>query len=121
MDVTAADVEGFAGNIFESKIFAAGCVASALGLYGLAGTALLGPDAAEHVAAYGQLFGSGQLVHVSTLDLAVLSVLMWGIIGEDARRRDWFSSAKMVPFVALPVLGPALYLLARPRLPGAEE
>ena len=24
-------------------------------------------------------------------------------------------------FVALPVLGPALYLLARPRLPGAEE
>ena len=96
-------------------------MASALGLYGLAGTALLGPDAAEHLAAYGQLFGSGQLVHVSTLDLAVLSVLMWGIIGEDARRRDWFSPAKMVPFVALPVLGPALYLLARPGLPGSEE
>ena len=113
--------ESFAGKIFESKIFAAGCVASALGLYALGGSALLGPDSADHIAAYSQLYGSSQLTHVSTLDLTVLSVLMWGIIGEDARRRDWFEPAKVVPFVALPVLGPALYLLVRPRLPASEE
>ena len=54
---------------------------------------------------------------VSSCDLLVLSLAMYGVIGEDQKRRGVFSAGKAAAFAAVPVLGPCLWLVARPKLP----
>eukprot|EP00951_Prasinocladus_malaysianus_P006161 scaffold43695_cov48-Prasinocladus_malaysianus.AAC.1 len=52
---------------------------------------------------------------VSSVDLLILSAVIVNPMREDCRRRGWRAS-KATPFCLLPVVGPALYLLLRPRL-----
>lgn len=65
------------------------------------------------------------------LDLVVLSVFFFEPALEDMRRRGWWPSEsdeapttaeqlRLLAFCALPVIGPALYVLLRPQLPSAE-
>ena len=66
---------------------------------------------------YGTLFDTVSLVNVSACDLIVLSAAVFLPMREDMKRRGWEDrSAAAVAFCALPVLGPALYLLLRPSL-----
>jgi hypothetical protein len=62
-------------------------------------------------------------VHVSTIDLAILSTFVFEPIREDMARRGWWDEgaannivARLAAFSALPVIGPALYLMLRPPL-----
>ena len=93
---------------------------------------------ADSVAAFGELFATSKLVHVSTIDLAVLSTFAFEPIREDMARRGWWSApiapaaaregteaaqapsqvelARLAAF-CFPVLGPAVYVLLRPALP----
>ena len=112
--------------------------AAALG-YGL----LAMGDVAGARAEFGQLFASSKLVHVSTIDFAILSAFFFEPIREDMARRGWWSApiapaaapggteaaqapsqvelARLAAF-CFPVLGPAAYVLLRPALPeGAPD
>ena len=57
------------------------------------------------------------LACVSSCDLAVLSIAMYGAVAEDMRRRGCHDGVKAAAFCAVPVLGPCVYLLTRPSLP----
>lgn len=109
------EYNGLACKLFESKLFGGAMSIAAGKLLFDAGAAVV-DDPAVHLKAVSDLFWSSTFAHVSTLDLTVLSVVYFGTIGEDMRRRGWYSPGKALAFSALPVLGPALYLLARPAL-----
>ena len=79
---------------------------------------------ADSVAAFGELFATSKLVHVSTIDLAVLSTFAFEPIREDMARRGWWDEGsptdaqrnRLLAFCAVPVLGPSLYVALRPPL-----
>lgn len=82
-------------------------------------------DPAAAAAEYGELFASSKLVHVSSVDFAILSAFAYEPIREDMARRGWWdeaaaegenNAARLLAFAAVPVLGPAAYLLLRPAL-----
>ena len=52
---------------------------------------------------------------VSSFDLLILSVAISSPMREDCVRRGWQAN-RSTPFLLLPVIGPALYLLLRPSL-----
>ena len=64
-------------------------------------------------------------VHVSSIDLLVLSAFAFEPIREDMARRGWWDEAaegnnnlaRLLAFSLVPVLGPAAYLVLRPDLP----
>ena len=109
----------FTRSVTESRLYAAGCLAAAAALvYGL--VSIGDWDAAR--AEFAQLFGTSKLVHVSTIDLAVLSGFAFEPIREDMCRRGWWdegaegnNAARLAAF-CVPVIGPAAYILARPSL-----
>ena len=72
---------------------------------------------AANVEEFATLFTDGSaLVSASTVDALVLSTIaMPLVLAEDAQRRGWDNRA--AAFAALPVVGPALYVLVRPPLP----
>lgn len=115
-------------KLFESKFFALPTLGMALYVYAM-GLGLFAPAEMRDVIFYAcwqdtaRLFASDRGIHATLLDGTVLSVLMWGPLTEDMRRRGWtFKSKDTASFVnaisilAAPVLGPALYLLLRPEL-----
>ena len=63
-------------------------------------------------------------MHVSTIDLAVLSTFAFEPIREDMARRGWWDEGsptdaqrnRLLAFCAVPVLGPSLYVALRPPL-----
>ena len=93
-------------------------------------------DVAGATAEFDQLYASSKLVHVSTIDFAILSSFLFEPIREDMARRGWWT-APIIPVVVggaeaevpsqeelarlaafcFPVLGPAAYVLLRPALP----
>lgn len=88
-------------------------------------------DIAAASADFSELFMSSKLVHVSTLDLLTLSIFFYEPAIEDMRRRGWWPKEegvtattaermRLLSFCALPVLGPALYVVLRPPLPPGE-
>ncbi|CAN0491504.1 unnamed protein product, partial [Laminaria digitata] len=66
------------------------------------------------VAGYTELFWSSKLAHISTLDALVLSVAVVDPLREDMVRRGWEPEAAKVALFAVPLVGPALWLLIRP-------
>ncbi|KAG5180791.1 hypothetical protein JKP88DRAFT_270135 [Tribonema minus] len=76
---------------------------------------------------YMLLFRSQTLVHVSSIDLLLLSVVVWEPMLEDMRRRGMYTDGsrsaniRLAAFCAIPVLGPAVYLAVRPPLLAAED
>lgn len=69
----------------------------------------------ERIASYLTLFNSQMFVHVSSLDLLILSTFVVDPLREDMLRRDYYSPSKLAAF-AFPVLGPLAYLVLRPKL-----
>ena len=78
------------------------------------------------LAKYWELFDAYGLVNVSGFDLLVLTLFFFEPAREDMRRRGWWAPigeqpttaqvARLAAFCAVPVLGPACYVLARPSL-----
>ena len=62
------------------------------------------------------LFDESRLVHVSTIDLMVLAALTPFWMSNDAQLRGWKYRETLVPILSLlPAIGPALYLVLRPK------
>jgi hypothetical protein len=107
----AADLEGVKGaglRLLESRglaLFLCGVAAFALGSAAAAGPAAW--------VAYGQLFDESRLVHVTTLDFITLTACSWSWVGNDARARGVVGGAPA--WAGVPLLGPAAWLLVRPR------
>ena len=82
---------------------------------------LLTCDPAATLRGFADLFGSSRFVAVAAADIGLMSVVAALLASEDAGRRGW--DAYRVPLAAasllLPVLGPSLYLAARPRIASA--
>ena len=67
------------------------------------------------------------VVNVSSFDLLVLSLFFFEPAREDMQRRGWWAApgeepsalqaGRLAAFCAVPLLGPAAYVFARPRLP----
>ena len=106
----------FSRNVFESKIFAGLVSAVALSIPFTSG--ILNCDLAATIAGFSQLFQSSKFVAVSTVDISIMSALAAVLVSEDAKRRGWEdkSTALLAATLLLPVVGPSLYLLARPSL-----
>lgn len=111
--VKRSELGWFTRNVLEAKWNAALLTAFASYLAFSAAT----HASAQQLAEYGTLFDTVSLVNVSACDLIVLSAAVFLPMREDMKRRGWEDrSAAAVAFCALPVLGPALYLLLRPSL-----
>ena len=103
--------------VTESKLFGAGLVAGAVGLYG----GLLTQLSDGALQGYADLFSSSKLVSVSTVDFLILSLFAFEPIKEDMSRRGWWGCygendvGRLAAF-CFPVIGPAAYVLLRPAL-----
>ena len=111
--IQKSDLGWATANIFENKIFAAVNTLFATFLIGYAATHC---DAST-IEGFKLLWTEqSALCCVSSCDLLVLSLAMFGVISEDQKRRGVFSSASAAAFSAVPVLGPCVWLLVRPTL-----
>jgi hypothetical protein len=119
---------GFVGRtVTESRVFGAAMLLSSLLL---AAKLLSIPDWPAAIATFRSLFDSLQLVNVSSFDLLVLSLFFFEPAREDMQRRGWYAPPgeepttgqilRLAAFCAVPVLGPAAYVFARPALPEGE-
>lgn len=111
------DDMGFASRtIFESRAF--GVVLAALAVSIPFTSDLIGCDVAATVSGFVDLASGSRFVAVASADIAIMSVLAGVLVSEDAARRGW--EDKALPLLAatilLPVVGPCLYLAARPSL-----
>ena len=81
-------------------------------------------DSASATAEFAELFATSKLVHVSTIDLTILSLFAFEPIKEDMARRGWWDEdepmdgqmTRLLAFSLVPVLGPCAYLTVRPGL-----
>lgn len=116
VDVTYEN-RGFGTNAFESKFTAVALLGFSLylALYGVTGGVF-----SESLSSYLELFKTSKLVHVSSIDFTILSLAMYDPMSEDMRRRDW-EGLPAQSFCAIPVIGPATYLLMRPPLRCSDD
>ena len=103
--------------VTESKLFGAGLVAGAVGLYGGLLTQLSGGALSDYI----DLAASSKLVSVSSVDFLILSLFAFEPIKEDMSRRGWWgcygeNNVGRLAAFCFPVLGPAAYVLLRPAL-----
>ena len=118
--IARSELGFFTRYVTESRLYGVGLVAGALVLAKI----LADGSGADSVAAFGELFATSKLVHVSTIDLAVLSTFAFEPIREDMARRGWWDEGsptdaqrnRLLAFCAVPVLGPSLYVALRPPL-----
>ena len=107
---------GRGSGAFESKV--TGVLLTTFSAW-LAYFAFFSGDFASSLKEYVDLFWTQRLVHVSTIDAAVLSLFVVDPMLEDMRRRN-FEGPPAWAFAVVPIIGPSLYLLARPPLPDEE-
>eukprot|EP00667_Euglena_gracilis_P016142 EG_transcript_16857 len=112
----ATPPQGWFAKSLESKVTAGLLLASGVGLVSYGAGLWGGADFAVQSAQYLELFQAQRLVHVSSLDLCVLSALFPFTVTEDMQRRGWQVDVLRVLLFSVPVLGPAAYLLLRPPL-----
>jgi len=108
---------GFASrNVFESKIFAV--LLSALALSIPFSSGIIGCDFGSVISGYVDLASSSRFVAVASTDIVIMSALAAVLVSEDAGRRGWGDRAPalLAATALLPVIGPCLYLVARPSL-----
>lgn len=66
--------------------------------------------------AYFRLFDESKFVHVSSLDFCALTALVPIFLWVDAEKRNWGPRSVGVPLLScLPMIGPLIYLILRPR------
>lgn len=114
--VDKEDMGFFSKNVFESKIF--GGLLSAVAISIPFSSDLLACDPTTAIAGFSDLFSSSRFVSVACVDIVLMSGLVSVLVAEDAKRRGWEdkSTALQAATLLLPVVGPSLYLLARPSL-----
>jgi hypothetical protein len=109
---------GLVGRFSNSRINGLLTVVLTLGL----GAFAVSSNALSDWSEYVQLFSTQTLVHVSSVDAVILQAALWEPLREDMQRRGWYTdgsgseNAKLAAICAVPLLGPALYLAARPAL-----
>ncbi|EFJ48269.1 hypothetical protein VOLCADRAFT_60480, partial [Volvox carteri f. nagariensis] len=65
---------------------------------------------------YFKLFDESRLVHVTSIDFATLTALAPFWMENDATGRNWARRSQVLPILSLlPVIGPCIYLLLRPK------
>lgn len=108
------DVEGFKNSItraMESPVIAWGILGGTL--YCLGSAAVAGSG---QWSDYLQLFSVSRFVHVTSIDFTTLCFLAPFWMENDAKLRKWEGKDTILPILTcVPVLGPALYLVMRPR------
>ena len=110
---------GLGYRLFESKLSAIALLGFTLYLLHNGITSPL-IDGGDKVADFIRLFSTQQIVHVSTIDFAILTLAIWEPLHEDMVRRKWTGPSALT-VSALPLFGPILYLLTRPPLSDEEE
>jgi len=108
-------------NIFERRVGPVNVFGAAIAALAASipfSSDLIGCDLGRAAAGYADLFASSRFVAVASADIAIMSVLAAGLVAEDAARRGWEDEAILLGAASLllPVLGPSLYLAARPPL-----
>jgi hypothetical protein len=109
---------GLVGRFSNSRINGLLTVVLTLGL----GAFAMSSNALSDWSDYVHLFSTQTLVHVSSVDAVILQASLWEPLREDMQRRGWYTdgsgseNAKLAAICAVPLLGPALYLAARPAL-----
>ncbi|KAI3753517.1 hypothetical protein L2E82_25572 [Cichorium intybus] len=107
-----ADLKKWPLNFLESKLTAGITFVVGLGLIIYAGLAT-GDDWREYL----QYFGGSKLIHVTSIDFALLSSFAPFWVYNDMSARKWNKKGFwLLPLSVIPFLGPALYLLLRPSL-----
>ena len=72
--------------------------------------------------AYFKLFDESQFVHVSSLDFCAFTAMTPFFLYTDAEKRDWGARDVGVPVLSLiPLVGPLLYLIIRPKAPAPSN
>ena len=109
----------FTRNVFETRAFGVALAALAASLP--FSSELIAADPKTLISEFFELAESSRFVAVASADIGIMSVLAALLVTEDAARRGW--DDYRVPLAAasllLPVLGPSLYLAARPRIASA--
>ena len=109
----------FTRNVFETRAF--GVALAALAASIPFSSDLFAADPSTLISGFLDLASSSRFVAVASADIGIMSVLAALLVSEDAARRGW--DDYKVPLAAasllLPVLGPSLYLAARPRIASA--
>jgi phosphotransferase system glucose/maltose/N-acetylglucosamine-specific IIC component len=97
----------YAMQALESQVLPGVLLAATIGLLFNAFTS--GPASWD---AYLRLFDESKFVHITSLDFCALSALAPLFLWNDAQRRgaEW-----AVPLAAVPMIGPLIYLILRPR------
>ncbi len=114
---------GLLAKIGNSRI---GGIGTLIGTLGLAKYAIDNHGWTEW-SQYAELFQSSTLAHVSSVDCALLSLIVWEPMLEDMRRRGMYTDGsgiekiRLAAFCSVPLIGPALYLATRPKLLPVEE
>lgn len=105
-------------TVFESRVFALLLTAVTLSIPFSSDLLAPGFDLAATAADFANLAGQSTFVSVATADISIMSALAAVLVSEDCKVRGW--EDKAVPLLLgtllLPVLGPCLYLCARPSL-----
>jgi hypothetical protein len=71
---------------------------------------------------YVRIFDESRLTHATSIDFALCTLLMPFWMGNDAQRRNWANRDTLVPLLSLlPLVGPALYLVLRPKTYGSSS
>ncbi len=65
---------------------------------------------------YWQSFNTFALVNVMSIDFVVLSLIFFYIIKDDMMRRNWNNVPIQIIALIIPLIGPCIYLLLRPKL-----
>lgn len=104
-------VSSYMMRALESRWLAGLNLLSATGLLVYALTA--GPSAWN---VYAQYFDESKFIHIMSIDFTALVSFLAFFMCWDADKRDWDGRGYGVPVLAaIPILGPLVYLLLRPR------
>ena len=107
-------------NIFENRIFGIVLSAIAISIPFSSDIIVSGFDWSAKIAEYVTLFQSSRFIAVASIDVAIMSVVAAMLVSEDCKFRGEGWNDKSTPLfigmLLLPVLGPSLYLAARPCL-----
>ncbi|MBA7585433.1 hypothetical protein ES708_27412 [subsurface metagenome] len=100
-------------KIADSKI-TAGIVA--ILVFGLVLYGIIASSINNSWTEYGNLFLNDRLIHVMTIDFTFLTLFYPVLIWDDMKRRNWENKKFFWLFSLLPIIGPSIYLIVRPRI-----
>ena len=114
--LTKEDLGFFGRNVFENKF-----VGAALALLSISipfSSDLVGCDLPSTISGFSELFSESRFVAVATVDIALMSVVSAVLVAEDAVRRGLEDKSLPIGLATLlfPVIGPSVWLAARPSL-----